>query len=574
MNIDYSFIDVYDPLDLKTKQFCKLAFPANEKSMLHRWNPPIKTIYNVQHCNNEEYFIQDKNSSTSFINSLQSLMKSKLIVKELIAREIFTDTDLKHNYAYNIFDTNLGCVFEARIISCFCNSKEEHSLENIYWDLFIDHINVHFYVNTLILKRLMNSVYISTLLSFNINHKIHKRQSTIHLNLFIPRKSTILLTINRETLQKKFTYNNNVLELQKPSLTSNALVFDNKPYHIGDGIILSKQDPCFLNESNQNILKLHRKKKNRILQCRLIVICNKNEIDSVVNHPSSSLHLNFISVSDQSKNDKVYKDDEYVILLIATNPKKSDYSTKTYPQFDKDITTMIHKTRNPNVSSNKGEKHNSTYGKYYGFGIINNYKIENGISFGKFGNNKVNNDLHETNIENIRNQFLFAIQRLNSVIKANIVHAGNDQINSLISFGRLSTIHQRFIDVTESSQFMLEKCFSMWLCENGRTEEFHQEIDVSYTLIGIPINLDKEYEKANGSYKFQFRWNQIEDRSSLGLDIGLYDGICLYYNGIGLFHRQVPCSMDYNNQNFWNLSMYHNYRLYNNISKSINRYKE
>ena len=585
MNIGYSFVEVYDPIDCRIKSFCKLTFPANENSILHRWDPPIKQTIHIQDCHEDDYFVENKSTSKAFLHSIQSLVSSEEIIAGLVDNNLFRRNDFRYNYAFNIYDINLRCIFEARIITCFYMTYDDQSIKDIYWDLYVDHINIHIYVSTSILKRLMNSIYVGTILSFNVNHKQHRYSTKVHDHLYMPRKSTILLTINKSTLIKQFTYSNNVLVLQKPRITSNNLVFDDIPLHIGNGIILTKQDSCFENESNQNVLKLHKKKKNRIMQCRVIIICNKKELDTVINHPLSNLHINFISISDKatkstSDNKSIMSpyvdniiDDEYAILLIATNTKKSEYSNKTYPQFDKKTTTLLHRIRKPNVESNNGDKHNQSYGKYYGFGIINKYKIEHGLSFSQFANYKSEDaQIKSQLIDNLREQFLIVIQRLNSVLKGHIVQSGNDQMNSLINFGRLSTLNPNFLNETERSQFMLEKCFSMWLCENARTESFHQEIDASYTLIGVPINIEKDKETTNGSYKFQFRWNSIDESNSLGIDIGLFDGMCLYYNGLGLFHRQVPCSVDYEKVTFWNLSMYHNYRLFNSISKSINRY--
>ena len=127
-----------------------------------------------------------------------------------------------------------------------------------------------------------------------------------------------------------------------------------------------------------------------------MIICNKSELENTVNHPGSKFHLNFISVSEQNSNSsdtktnsvldhnfQYQRKDDNVILLIATNPKKS-LDTSKYPKFNLDELENIHKFRNPNMNLSNGKKHHKSSGKFFGFGIINKYKIDLGISFGQF----------------------------------------------------------------------------------------------------------------------------------------------------------------------------------------------
>ena len=584
MIVGYEIVHICNTVWDTTKSFYKLLFPSNELSVLHRWNSPHDSL-DLQICDPDEYFVQNT-LSPSFIQSLQTTQNSTLIMEYLFINKIFKEFEVKYNYAFNIFDLNLCTVFEARIITCFYKGNINNCIQpDIFWDLFIDHLNVHIYVSSNVLRRLMSSTYVGTILGFYINHKLRNSISNIHNELYTPRKTTIILTIDKNTLNKQFNYDNNVLELQKPSLVSNNLTFHHTPLHIGNGIILSQQSTNFEDDKDNKIIKLHKKKKNRLYQCRMIIICNKKELSAVVNHPSSKLHLNFISISEKTitnptaklmnvldNNFQSQQSDEYAILLIAANPKRSSNVNK-YPLFDENIAESIKEIRHPNVKSNDGKKHNKSYGKYFGFGIINKYKIDLGISFGEFESQKCNNDYVKNQISDMmQEQFSFFITRLNSIVKHSF-ESGNEQIDSLINYGRLSTFNQKFIDETDEKKFICDKCFSTWLCQNARTEEFHQEVDSSYTLIGVPIknngNMQKPMESSR--YKFQFRWNHIEENYTCGFDIGLYDGTVLYYNGITLFHRQVPCSPENIKQSFWNLSIYHNYRLYNSISKSINR---
>ena len=128
--------------------------------------------------------------------------------------------------------------------------------------------------------------------------------------------------------------------------------------------------------------------------------------------------------------------DEYVILLMATNPRKGGNKFEEHPKFCESTINLIQKTRSPNVESNKGDKHNNSYGKYYGFGIINKYKFQDGISFGKFENYKKEHvDTEKQIIENLKIQFSKISDRLQLALRDGL-KVGNDQINSLIHFGK------------------------------------------------------------------------------------------------------------------------------------------
>ena len=120
--------------------------------------------------------------------------------------------------------------------------------------------------------------------------------------------------------------------------------------------------------------------------------------------------------------------------------------------------------------------------------------------------------------------------------------------------------------------------FSSWVCESAITKEFHQENDSSYTGIFIPY-CDEKLTADLDEFKFQFSWNSTNGYSH-GFDIALLQGTSLYYNGRLLFHRQVPTHFDQSTPvdikdgkkyNFWNISVYHNCKLFAHMRKSLGR---
>ena len=564
------------------QSYCKLTFGVNDNSILHRWVPPSPKPKTLEEGNPDHYFVQNK-SSSAFLKSLWSVKSHNNIMQHVLAAKLFKGYELRCNYAFDIFHLNLNSVFECRIISCFYKS-DVCSIQNVYWNLFLDHLNMHIFVTSELMRKVMDSSQNGIIVALNLDVKALKKLSTQHLDMYISKKATTIISIDRQTLNSYFKYDNNVIELKNPSLLNGKLIFSQVPHHVGDGILLSRQCSSFKMENNEHILKLHKKpnKKShkKIQQSRLIIVCQKHELNMAVNNAYSNIYLNFVSVSQPEDNNDSqsmlrqqcnshFKDD-YAILLIATNPKRSSNLNK-YALFSKETTDLLTTTRNPNMESNNGDKHNASYGKYYGFGIINHYEIKQGISFGQFRRLKDNNKDKQLQIINdITEHFSSIAKRLDCTVKG-CVEAGNNQISSLINYGRQSTFNPTFLSETNSKNFLLNDCFSMWLCKNARTEEFHTEIDASYTMIGIPIVKDDSIERKECTYKFQFRWNPIEDQSAFGVDIGLFDGLALFYNGIALHHRQVPCSEDYNDSTFWNLSMYHNNRLFNSICQSMNR---
>ena len=104
----------------------------------------------------------------------------------------------------------------------------------------------------------------------------------------------------------------------------------------------------------------------------MFILFKKLDLDNDINYPNSKLHVNFVSVSEQllvGEHDITTNFNYYSILLITSNPKLST-NHDNYPKFDYNIINKIQHTRKPDIQTNKGDKHNSSYGDYYGFGII------------------------------------------------------------------------------------------------------------------------------------------------------------------------------------------------------------
>ena len=361
--------------------------------------------------------------------------------------------------------------------------------------------------------------------------------------------------------------------LNNPSIENNKLCFDAQPQLIGCKEILVHQEASFHDNLNQEYSSNINGKVHDpdLSNKRLIILCNKSQFCHSISKSESNFNMEYTSISNH--NTRKREKDIYVMLLLVLHPKKNKTTQKKL--LSHEFIKSTNKIKHPNMLSNHGTKHNKSYGKYYGFGLINKYKTsKDGISFGTFQSLKIKNEDHVNQIESyFRSIFNFTASSLNNFLPK-ILIAGNHLMKELCSAGRKISNNTEFNILTDPKLYGKNNYYSTWLCENARTEQFHQELDASYTLIAVPYLNQFLKSKSKSNYKFQFRWNNIDTCSdSKGIDIPLLEGTCLYYNGYGLYHRKIPNDNNYPTSTFWNLSMYHNQRLMNCISNSICRSK-
>ena len=380
---------------------------------------------------------------------------------------------------------------------------------------------------------------------------------------FSIKSTTNFITINKSSLEAHFDIDNDVIILQNPAIINDHLVFKNDPFFKGSKITLHQQFLNFLQNLNAAYSKLSHRK--------LIVVCFKDEFCTAIKSLQSKMNFCFVTISNNNNN--ISNKDEYVILLVVNSTNQHNHQDHVDHDLllDLDTIQLLKTNKLPNVHSRKGEKHNKSYGNYYGFGLINKYKVTNGLSFGDFSSGKkVKNDSLLFIEHKLRFIFTSLVSSMNETI-SQLTTVGNQLINSLIAFGKKHTNNNKFIDLCQKDKFGNQHYCSIWLCENARTELFHQELDASYTMITVPYVSNDIQQKSTCEYMFQFRWSNIDGIFNKGLNIRLNQGVSLYYNGYGLYHRQVPNETNFNSSIFWNMSMYHNKRLFHSINMSINR---
>ena len=94
--------------------------------------------------------------------------------------------------------------------------------------------------------------------------------------------------------------------------------------------------------------------------------------------PFHCLHKHKIKHSTLSKED---------YILIASIGNESNKNTKPSLCIDDNLVNDIKQTMNVNVRGD-GKKHFGSFGKYFGFGIVSKFSINNNMSFGVFASKK------------------------------------------------------------------------------------------------------------------------------------------------------------------------------------------
>ena len=390
---------------------------------------------------------------------------------------------------------------------------------------------------------------------------------------------TNFITTNESTIKKYFNIEKDVLLLSNPEFHNSKLCFDSIPYLQGSSFQLINQENKFERNSISSITPANQFSNIENItreETKQIILCDKNQFFNSMRSLSLKQNFAFVSISDADTRIEVNETkDNYIILLIVVTNHQNGIKEKKINRILRESTIMSLKDhKEPNIRSTNGKKHNMSYGQYYGFGLTNKYiRSDNGLTFGHFRRNWDTSSQENNNLESkVRIIFNSLAATLNSILPGSI-NAGNNAIKSLIDIGRNKSKNKSFKEVTKSNKFgnINQQYHSIWLCENARTELFHQELDSSYTMIAVPYYDDKLSKKCSVKYKFQFKWCLPTEKNTKGIDFNLDEGTCLFYNGLGLFHRQIPNGFNFESSTFWNFSMYHNERLWNTIYQSIHK---
>lgn len=244
--------------------------------------------------------------------------------------------------------------------------------------------------------------------------------------------------------------------------------------------------------------------------------------------------------------------DEYVVLMISSNKQKHVSQDSLWTNdFVNGVTQMFRDTM-----LGKTDKHHSSVGTYYGFGMTAKYESNNGFSFGKISTKQnIDISLHKEYCQIIENDINFSATELNNTIP-NIVQSG--QIVTQCLANLCKTLTNTHTNLPSFAKGMV----SAYICHNAQSYDRHIETDCTYTMIISPmcgpgLN-DTEI------YVFEFEWNGESDMIQLLMN----QGTIVYYNGHGIGHRQIN-KVSGSVGNFWNISSYANQKLFNHIICSM-----
>ena len=246
-------------------------------------------------------------------------------------------------------------------------------------------------------------------------------------------------------------------------MSSKCLTFDTIPQFIGKDIKLSQQHNTKTpNDADINIL--NGRKGYSVSSKKLIVVCNKLDLINTLEKGYKNINLNIVSIS-QTQLIEYNKADIYIILMMSCNEQNKKHNIVSTNSIK-----LIKKHYAVNISSNNGKKHHGSFGKYYGIGLINKYKIDKGLSFGKFKEKTIKkcDDIIVINQLKvlISNEYNVFIAKLNRALPG-IVDAGNTLIHSLIKGGTHTTLNNNFVGMFDNNKPISKGCYSGWICENA-----------------------------------------------------------------------------------------------------------
>ena len=192
-----------------------------------------------------------------------------------------------------------------------------------------------------------------------------------------------------------------------------------------------------------------------------------------------------------------------------------------------------------------GTRHHSTYGKFVGHGVTPLYHNVDGASFDIF---------HGGGVDNYSNtSIMLYIDSISKCLDQWIPgFSQNGNIIPAILYENCPPEWKEKFDLSHFNSIL--GCFSAWSCFYGLTQQFHQDPDCSYTIIGVPHDdCPPCLHPGRGRGSFQFSWDGNEFKF---FDIELSKGTIMYYAGYTIHHRQSIFDHGY----FFNVACYHDKR--------------
>ena len=260
------------------------------------------------------------------------------------------------------------------------------------------------------------------------------------------------------------------------------------------------------------------------------------------------------------------KDDDFVLLAVFD---KTHGLCEMHAPYCKRLVDHLRYLK-PNIVKPNAASHYGSKGYNYGWGSRAAYtsivKDGNQSSVGEYVNKKTVRDnplIDDLNMlveEKMCNDINAAERHLDSLFKyGSITRDGSTVVvacvqNALKEIPALKE-HIRLLHGTGYT--------SMYMNIDYECEEFHNEEDMSYTLLSVPPQEAFKFRDKTGVY-FQFHF--VDEIVNVSMDVGSV----VYFNGYFIEHRQCIKKKE-PGESFVNLSAYGNKRLFTNLRSTCKR---
>ena len=172
------------------------------------------------------------------------------------------------------------------------------------------------------------------------------------------------------------------LDFDNCIILSNPRIVKNDEKH---GIFYDK-DPFFIGGNISSLSKSFT--ISRISGKRLFILTRLRDFSHILQSDTTSYNIYKIPFhclhKHKIKHVTLSKED---YILIASIGNESNKNTKPSLCIDDNLVNDIKQTMNVNVRGD-GKKHFGSFGKYFGFGIVSKFSINNNMSFGVFASKK------------------------------------------------------------------------------------------------------------------------------------------------------------------------------------------
>ena len=309
----------------------------------------------------------------------------------------------------------------------------------------------------------------------------------------------------------------------------------------------------------------------------------------------SAVKRNFLSITTEINS--TLRNDNLICLLGDSVPNSSNMVLLFLATYDKDFPRKCNLKSNAslfrqnrfNINGNgTSGNHFGSSGESYGIGFVPKYRQNKfGLTFGQYAEKKTKTDHNKTygKMNQVMLEYLQDAKTFPCEIIPNI-YAKMMAFDTATRRFLPSVFTDFTLEKMRSNDSRIEPFMSSQININVTTLIPHTELDVSSTLIYVPMQTTKKYEM---DYGFEIQFNYFTS-----MIIQLIEGTTLLYSAYMVTHRQIkmnqtsltPTPTEKNpsinlsqdsktkEEEFINISTYYSKRLYSHIKTSVKRFQE